>query len=167
MEEIWKQIPELNGKYECSSLGRIRRINKDSRCQKYKILKLQNTQDGYLSVNPVRNYRKRVHRIVAQLFIPNKENYQFVNHKDLNKKNNSVDNLEWVTASMNSKHANDNGRLGRMCWNVIDINGKIYPSIKSVSELMEVNYKWFHRKIKKKGSFAGFTLHEKLYKNIL
>lgn len=167
MKEVWKDIPELNGKYQCSSFGRVRRINKDRRCTKEKYLKLQNTKDGYISANPTLTYRKRVHRIVAELFIDNPNRYKFVNHKDLNKKNNKVNNLEWVTASQNSQHANDNGHLGRMCWSVVDMNSGIkYNSLKEVATKIGIDYKFLHAKITKNGQYGGYKLHEKTYKNL-
>lgn len=63
---------------------------------------------GYLSV-VVRRKTHMLHRLVAQAFIPNPEGKPFVNHKDGNKLNNHVDNLEWCTAAENNQHARDNG----------------------------------------------------------
>jgi len=134
MEEVFKPIDGLNGIYECSNFGRIRRKNKDKRCDEYKYLKLQLTKDGYLSVNPTTAYRKRVHRIVAELFIPNVDNKPIVNHKDCNKLNNHVDNLEWVTHKENSVHANENGRMGNSKYLILDTStGIFYESAKDLA----------------------------------
>jgi hypothetical protein len=95
---------------------------------------LQLTKDGYLSVNPTTAYRKRVHRIVAELFIPNVDNKPIVNHKDCNKLNNHVDNLEWVTHKENSVHANENGRMGNSKYLILDTStGIFYESAKDLA----------------------------------
>lgn len=70
--------------------------------------------DGYMQVEQRRNgngphYHVRVHRLFAELFIPNPNGYKYVNHIDSNKLNNSLDNLEWCTNSMNVKHGWDSG----------------------------------------------------------
>jgi hypothetical protein len=165
--EVWKDIPELNGKYQCSNYGRIRRINKDHRCNKYKYLNLQCTKDGYYSVNPTLAYRKRVHRIVAELFIENKENKKYINHKDLDKKNNHVNNLEWVTPSENSQHAQDNNRLGRMHVILKDIyTNTTYNSIKDACDKLNYPYKYVSEIIKKNGNYKNLIKVEKIYKTL-
>ena len=75
-----------------------------------KELKLNKNNLGYLQVGVFyrgRRYNRLVHRLVATTFIPNPNNLPEVNHKDLNKTNNSIDNLEWVTRSQNAKHVVD------------------------------------------------------------
>jgi len=77
-----------------------------------KVLKSPSNNIGYSQVTlcgPYDRKNVKVHRLVAVAFIPNPLNLPEVNHKDLNKANNSVNNLEWVTSKQNKKHATDNG----------------------------------------------------------
>ena len=70
------------------------------------------TSDGYLNYNLSKaegNYHFRFHRVVAEMFIPNPENKKIVNHKDGNRKNNAVSNLEWVTHKENTRDAIERG----------------------------------------------------------
>lgn len=105
--EQWKVIiyNGITTNYSVSSFGEVKN-NKTNRK-----LKLQN-QNGYLhctiSVEGAAK-RCRVHRLVAQAFIPNKDNRPYVNHIDGNRTHNSVDNLEWVTAQENAQHSVEQG----------------------------------------------------------
>jgi hypothetical protein len=162
MQEIFKPIQELNGKYECSNFGRIRRVNKDIRCSKYKYLKLQVNKYGYTYVHATRNYRKLVHRIVAQLFIENKNNYPYINHKDLDKKNNHVLNLEWVTPAMNSKHASLNGKLGSMRYLILDLyTGIYYESAKDLAFVVNKSKQVLSEEILKNNIDKRFEILQK------
>lgn len=102
MKEIWKNINGFEEKYEISNYGRIR--NKITN----HIYKNTNQYGNYFSVILYDKTHKksiRIHRLVAEAFIPNPNNYPCVNHKDMNKQNNHVDNLEWCTYSHNTRDA--------------------------------------------------------------
>lgn len=115
-KEIWKDIPGFEGHYQASSLGRIRSVDRKIRRGttddkewrlKGKILYMDNRKDGYAQVklcrtSGMKNYL--AHRLVALAFIgPCPENKE-VNHKDFNRKNNTIKNLEYVTRSENLIH---------------------------------------------------------------
>ena len=119
--EVWKDILGYEGYYQVSNLGRVRsldriikRRNSSDMIRKGTILRGQPDKDGYLLVGlkfEGREYKAKVHRLVAQAFIPNPENKPFVNHIDGNKDRNDILNLEWVTALENSSHAKSTGLL--------------------------------------------------------
>lgn len=97
----WREVKEYSN-YEVNQLGEIRHKKRQ------KILKPRSNNGGYQYVNfkiNGKNTNFAVHRIVANAFIPNPNGYTEVNHKDYNKKNNCVDNLEWVSSSQNKQHS--------------------------------------------------------------
>ena len=102
MEELWRPIPNYEGYYEASNLGRIRSVYRYKR-----VLKPMISNTGYERVDLFKNrHRKQysVHRLVAITFIDNPDNKPFVNHRDENKINNCADNLEWVTHVENCRY---------------------------------------------------------------
>lgn len=95
----WKKIKRNNVDYEINSEGKIRIIgNEQFNISIYNF-------NGYDFVYLTKKKMEYVHRLVAQAFIPNPNNYPCVNHKDGNKLNNRVENLEWCTYSYNNKEA--------------------------------------------------------------
>lgn len=107
MDEIieeWKPVVGYEGIYEVSSLGRVKSLNYNHTKQE-KILKQNKNKDGYLYVNIHKQGKGKnftVHRLVANAFIPNPNIYPCVNHKDEDKTNNCVSNLEWCDVKYNT-----------------------------------------------------------------
>ena len=113
--EVWKEIKEYEGVYFISNKGRIKSVDRripntngvGTRLIKGKILSTTLNNKGYKCVSLHKNGKIKtftIHRLVALYFIPNPNNYSDVNHKDENKKNNKVENLEWVTHEYNMNY---------------------------------------------------------------
>lgn len=103
-DEEWKDITNFENLYRLSNYGRVI----SSHTGKWKLLKTQYNGSGYACVILHKNNQIkmiRIHRLVAEYFIPNPENKPMVNHKDGNKANPVYTNLEWCTRSENEKHA--------------------------------------------------------------
>lgn len=93
----------------------------------------------YLSYNGIKK-RHYAHRLVAQAYIPNPDNLNEVNHKDGNKMNNSVDNLEWVTHAQNIQHASDLGLRGTKRVYQFDKNKELYAIYETIEEAGRAGY---------------------------
>ena len=110
--EVWREIPDTDGKLLVSDQGRVKSMLRDGR-----ILKTQRDKKGYhrlrVTISRVKRSYK-VHRLVAEAFIPNPEGKPQVNHIDGNKDNNTAANLEWVTNIENCHHA-----LGAGLWDSV------------------------------------------------
>lgn len=113
MQEIWKPIKEFENHYEISNFGNIRSLYKyDVNKRKYilrdkpKNLKVVNDR-GYLKLHLKINGKRKtkyIHRLVAEIFIPNPNNYKEVNHIDSNPTNCNVNNLEWCDRKYNLEY---------------------------------------------------------------
>jgi len=124
MVEEWKGALGYESTILVSNMGRIKSVrriisfsdNKPPRIIEGRILKTQTNNRGYQTLrftHEGRKISKRVHRLVAETFIPNLENKPQVNHKDGVKANNFVGNLEWATNAENQLHAVANGLVTR------------------------------------------------------
>lgn len=119
MDEIWKEIQGYEWLYEVSNLGNVRSVERDVwdsrngiRRRKSVLLKQYTGVNGYMRVGLSRDAVLKtflVHRLVGFAFIENPNNYPQINHKDFNRSNNHVSNLEWVTSKMNVYHASGDG----------------------------------------------------------
>jgi len=147
MQEIWKDIPNYEGLYQISNLGNVKSFYKNN--IKGKKLKFGTTRKGYLFVILRKNKKGKlytIHRLVALTFIPNPHNYLEINHKDENKKNNRVDNLEWCTHKYNANYGTMKYRVAeklKIKVNQYDLDGnyiKTWNSLKEASEKLNIKY---------------------------
>jgi len=146
--EIWKDIKNFEGLYQVSNLGRVRSLNKFVRHSNHfmklkgSILKLQtDCQTHYKKIRLCKEGKYThyaIHRLVAQTFIPNPDNLPQVNHKDENKSNNCVDNLEWCDSNYNNNYGTKNRRVALKLSKPIlqyDLNGNFIKEWISAMEI--------------------------------
>jgi hypothetical protein len=114
--EIWKPVVGFEGRYEVSSTGRIKALAReisysDGRKGRLpeRLIKGSFLSSGYYSVTFDTKNRKSIHTVVAEAFLGSSEYRQTVNHKDGNKTNNCIENLEWATYKENNDHARKTG----------------------------------------------------------
>ena len=122
-KEYWRPVVGYEGLYEVSNWGRVKSldtyrkgINGSVRFCKERILKQGKDKFGYLYVDLYKNNIKKkykVHRLVAEAFLDNPDNLPCVNHKDENKQNNIVSNLEWCNYSYNNSYGTRNEKVSK------------------------------------------------------
>jgi hypothetical protein len=153
MDETWISVKFSNGRYAVSNLGRIKSIERvvsigsNNRLIKETIIKPIKTKSGYMVVNLTYPSRKQhlIHRIVADAFIGISEGL-VVNHLDLNKENNSTQNLEVVTQKRNIEHSCENEVNGRMVLN--KLNGIYYFTIKDAAESIGLDEDYLGKRLR-------------------
>lgn len=136
MVEVWKDIEDYKGYYQVSNKGRVKSLDRMVLRFKYcdlhikeRILKSALSNKGYVQYFLSKDGKRKtfkVHRLVAQAFLPNPEHKPEVNHIDGIKTNNQVDNLEWLTAKENMLDAVKNGFLQK---------GKNHPRARGVVQM--------------------------------
>lgn len=141
MNEIWKPIPDYEGIYECSNMGKIKSLKRKGKLETH-ILNERKDTLGYQSVLLCKNGKMKsfkVHRLVGFLFVDNPDNKPHINHKDGNKSNPIWLNLEWCTHSENHRHAYLTGLKEMPCTKLTKGQVlEIYNSNKDAKELSEI-----------------------------
>jgi len=149
MQEIWKPVPDFEGRYEVSSLGRFKAlarqlVYKDGRTGmlKERMIKGSLMSVGYLIMSFDTSRKQLAHRVVAETFLGPKEYRTTVNHLDGNKTNNAVTNLEWATYKENNNHARKTGlnkQHGMNC-NLHKHSDQFIQSVRNVYEKYPMTY---------------------------
>lgn len=182
IKEIWKDIPGYEGLYQISSLGRVKCLERVYYCGDKHSRRIQNetilrptSVKGYVRLSLSNNGRRSsflVHRLVAESFLPIPDSLKHlvgtrklqVNHKDENMLNNTVDNLEWCTASYNvnygkrnEKAANKN-RNGKKSKAVICVEtGEVFPSQAEIQRIFGISQGEISRGCHKNFKVRGLT----------
>lgn len=147
-KEIWKPIRGYEGYYEVSNLGRVRSLGNGLTHNKSMTYLSGGDLRGYRVVNLWKNghgISKRVHRLVAEAFIPNPDNLPQINHKNEDKADNRVENLEWCTCAYNNNYGSRNARAGKGISRPLyaySENGSLvgeYSSLRDASEHLGIN----------------------------
>lgn len=156
VEEVWEPVPEWEGLYEVSNLGRA----KNTKTSRIKNLDFNNY--GYARIQCYDGKRRAkhfIHRLVAQLFVKGFKEGYVVNHIDCDKTNNVYTNLEWVTRSRNNAHAIENGLSnivgGKRECKLTSTTGfyKTFESVCACGRYLGLSDKRLHHLIKTQGGF--------------
>ena len=191
MNEQWKDVSGYEGLYQVSNLGNVKALErevlgKDGKIYHYKerILKSFYNDTGYLHVALHKNGKRKtckVHRLVAQAFIPNPNNLPIINHRDENKSNNLYTNLEWCDHKYNTNYGtrterwreHNKDKHERQQKKVLNVTtGEIFNSLKEVEEKLEIPHsnvsKCCHGERKTAGGYEWqFVSLDKLKENFI
>ena len=151
MKEVWKDIKGYEDRYRISNMGHVLSLSKTHKTKVFnkaivetktspKILKGSKDKDGYLMVylgDGKKQKRFKVHRLVAETFIPKIDGKTFINHKNGIKDDNRADNLEWCTNAENLYHAHHTIRHDKPYYNqkvILCIGDGFTEEYKSITE---------------------------------
>ena len=150
---LWKPVKGYEGLYEVSENGDIRSLDRyvktdilhvKTRLIKGRNIKLNLKSNGYYTADLCKEGKVRttlVHRIVAEAFLPNPHGLRFINHKDSNRANNNVCNLEWVTSSENRMHGIKQGNVTFPSRKILCVEtGMIFERQRLAAEWVKENY---------------------------
>lgn len=128
--EEWRDIAGYEGKYQVSSLGRMKALNYQ-RTGMEVVLKTFKNDKGYMQITLAKDGKKKswlIHRLVAKAFLPNPDSLPQVNHKNEVKTVNSVDNLEWCSAQYNTNYGTSKERRSKRQMNRADHSKRVIQS---------------------------------------
>ena len=176
-EEVWKDVKGYEGIYKVSNFGRVKSLDREVApnnrvpyWRKGKICKQSKSNLGYMTVGfTVNNVKvnKYVHRLVAEAFITNVNNYPQVNHIDCDKTNNRINNLEWCTNSQNQIHASKNG-LNKLHLHRVAYSGeKNGRSLLTKEQVLEIKQKYIPYKYSAKKLAQEYNVSESCITHIL
>ena len=165
MGKLWKEIPDTDGKYLISTDGEVMAISRRVkfgnvfRWTKTNIRTARKKENGYLELEILGKHHY-IHRLVAEAFIPNPYNFPCINHKDENKENNSVENLEWCDYSYNANYGTRTKRAKEKRFGdrfvVINLDtGDVYQTPKDASCATGIHNDSISRVCKGKSKTAG------------
>ena len=135
MKEVFCIIKDFPD-YAVSNLGNVKSLNY-LRTRQEKLLSPKIRNDGYLQVCLYKNGEKKhclIHRLVAEAFLPNPNNYPQINHIDENKSNNCLENLEWCSSQYNNNYGTKNEKYSKKV-EQYDLNGNLIATWKSTMEI--------------------------------
>lgn len=147
-QEEWRDIKGFEGLYMVSNLGRVKSLNRSARANTCgtrvvaeRILNPSKSKSGYLLVVLCKNgmrFDRNIHRLVAESFINNNNKFTEINHKDENKLNNKVDNLEWCDRKYNANYGSGIQRCAMQKWKPVRMisleDGRIITVFSSAKE---------------------------------
>lgn len=149
MKEIWKDVVGYEGLYQVSDKGQVKSLRRN------KILSPINNGKNYMAVILTKNGQNKyckIHRLVVEAFIPNPNNLPQVNHKDENKQNNCVDNLEWCSVEYNNQYSHNKAIFQKNIKNEII---KKWESITIASKTLNIQRSNINSVCLGKRQFAG------------
>lgn len=178
MKEVKKIVTGTTGNsYSVSNYGYVEThktyvvFNGVKYPRKHTRLNGMNNGKGYLYIQIGKGVENRryIHRLVAELFIPNPDNLPQVNHKDGDKSNNHVENLEWVTAMENSIHATKFGlrKVGAEAEGAIKVfttDGMVFGCIKDAAKHFDINYGTLKYGLRNRPLYRGMYRADKILK---
>ena len=139
MQEIWKDVVGFEGSYKVSNFGNVKSLRNK------KIL-IPSINPGYKRITLCKNGKREnkvIHRIVAEAFLDNPKNFLCVNHKDENKLNNCVENLEWCDIKYNTNYGTcieRRSKNNQKPVNQYDLNMNFIKRYESIKEASNGNY---------------------------